>query len=343
MSLSQKSPSGVAVEKFLHNNCAQGPDISQWFSTVISANRAVENSKVLTYRMLSQAGVPMPASTAFGRLDQLEKLVQRPYPFVVKFDTSYIFGLQTIVVRSQADLDQVWDSAKLVGSTRGIVQDFCQGQEYTVMTLVGSHNWITLGTAVDYKQISEHPHSLNTFGMGSLSPCSYIAPQTAEVIDRIVKTVRSSFEFRGVLCCQFITDDSGNLWFLEYNVRFCDSESQSILPSLDSRSAQAFEQLYRDEPMQPIEPANINSVTVCLVHNQWPMPQSNRHPLVLDDNPFTIAKNHAPFDLHYDLNTYWGSITNSGTGSHTALAQEIYQFLQTQNIGPYRYRTDIGQ
>jgi phosphoribosylamine-glycine ligase len=343
MSLSQKSPSGVAVEKFLCDNSAHGPEIGSWLNAVISNNRTVENSKVLAYRTLTQAGVPMPVSTAFSNLDQLAQLTQRPFPYVVKFDTSYIFGLQTIVVRNETDLAQVFASSKLVKSTRGIVQDFCQGHEYTVMVLVGKHNWVSLGSAVDYKQISEHPHSANTFGMGSRSPCASLAPETMAVIDTVVHTLQSRFKFYGVLCCQFLQDTAGKLWFLEYNARFCDSETQSILPSLDPSACEVFEQLYQDKPLAPVHTNSVNAVTVCLVNQRWPEPQPEREPLVLGSNSFAIAPNHAPFELNYDLNTYWGSITNSGTQSHSELAQEIYDFLATQDLGSYRYRTDIGQ
>ena len=126
-------------------------------------------------------------------------------------------------------------------------------------------------------------------------------------------------------------------------MRFCDSESQSILPSLGPEAARALVQLYHDEPMQPVPNHNVNAVTVCLVNQHWPEPQQNRAELVLDANPFDVALCHSVFDLNYDLNTYWGSITNSGPGTHAQLAQEVYDFLQTQNLGPYRYRIDIGQ
>ena len=343
MSLSNKSPSGVAVEKFLIAHSAQGLDISRWLDTLISNNRNFENSKVMAYRMLTKAGVPMPASTPFNGIDQLKQLVQRPFPFVVKFDSSYLFGIQTVVVRNETDLAQVYASSELIHSTRGIVQDFCQGKEYTVVALVGSQNWISLGTAVDYKRVSEHAQSLNSFGMGSMSPCTYTAPDTMAVVDLVAQTIRTNFKFRGVLCCQFLLDTASNLWFLEYNMRFCDSESQSILPSLGPEAARALVQLYHDEPMQPVPNHNVNAVTVCLVNQHWPEPQQNRAELVLDANPFDVALCHSVFDLNYDLNTYWGSITNSGPGTHAQLAQEVYDFLQTQNLGPYRYRIDIGQ
>ena len=179
--------------------------------------------------------------------------------------------------------------------------------------------------------------------MGSKSPCTYTAPNTLEVVDRVVQVLRAQFKFHGVLCCQFLLDNTGHLWFLEYNVRFCDSEVQSILPSLGPDVIQAFEQLQNDEPMTPVANHNVNAVTVCLVNQNWPQPQTHRAELALDPCPFSVMPNTGAFELNYDLNTYWGSITNSGSGSHTQLAQEVYDFLHTQNLGPYRYRTDIGQ
>ena len=339
MSLSKKSCAGTALENFLLLHHSHGLELSVWINDLNGKNRALEGNKSLACRALSQTNVPVPHSVLFSNHDQLRALMNRPCPFVVKFDTSIMLGTQTVVVVSPDNIDDVWRSAEFVQSCSGIVQDFVVGKEYTVTIMVGEHNWINLGSAVDYKKVNEHNQGPNTFGMGSIAPCAYMAHQTLDVVDAIVSTLKNKFRYRGLLSCQFLIEPTGQLWFLEYNTRFCDPEFQSILPSLDSDLITAFDQLRSNSYIDPVTNHKINAVTVGLIHQDWPQPQATRAMLTLDQNPFAVVTMQGP----WDFNTYWGTVTHSGPTTHQNLANQIYQFLSTQTIAPYRYRIDIGQ
>ena len=339
MSLSTRSCAGTALENFLTLHTAQGLELSTWLNNLNTQNRYLEGSKSLAYQVLSRAGVSIPPSQTFSTLDQLRSLMQRPFPFVVKFDTSVMMGTQTVIVQCDDDKLTVWRSAEFAQSSKGIVQDFCIGKEYTVTVLVGKHNWISIGTAVDYKQLQEQNQGLNTWGLGSVSPCDYVSPHTNNAVDQVVKVLRKRFKYWGFLSCQFLLEPNGSLWFLEYNTRFCDPEFQSILPSLGPDLITAIQQLKQHSVIDPVTYQSVNAVTVGLIHQEWPVPQTQRANLTLDANPFDVVTMQGP----WDYNTYWGTLTNSGSRSHAELVREIYNFLQTQDLGPYRYRTDIGQ
>lgn len=339
MSLSTRSCAGTALENFLIKHTDQGLELSVWLNDLNVQNRPLEGNKSLAYQVLKRADVPIPPSQTFTTLDQLRSLMQRPFPFVVKFDTSVMMGTQTVIVQREDDKLTVWRSAEFVKSCKGIVQDFCAGKEYTATVLVGKHNWISLGTAVDYKKLQEQDQGLNTWGLGSVSPCDYVSPHTNDIIDQVVQVLKQRFNYWGFLSCQFLLEPNGNIWFLEYNTRFCDPEFQSILPSLAPDLVTAIQQLRQHSVIEPVTYRPVNAVTVGLIHQEWPVPQTQRADLALDTNSFDVVTMQGP----WDYNTYWGTLTNSGTASHATLAQEIYQFLQTQKLGPYRYRIDIGQ
>jgi phosphoribosylamine--glycine ligase len=339
MSLSQNNCAGAALENFLMQHNRNGIELSAWLHELNIANHPLEGKKTLAYHLLSRQGIPIPQSKIFSNLDQLWDQLQRPYPFVVKFDTQNMLGLQTVIVNNELDCVTVWQHSEFIKSCSGIVQDFCQGREYTVTALVGQHNWISLGSAVDFKKVKDHNQGANTFGLGSLAPCNYVAAATYDIIDQVVFELQRKCRYQGVLSCQFLLDSSGHLWFLEYNTRFCDPEFQSMLPSLNVDLITSLEQLQNGTLISPVTHTPINAVTVGMIHQNWPIPQPQRALISLTHNKFDIIKMQG----QWDYNTYWGSITNTGCASHQQLSQEIYNWLDTVDVAPYRYRKDIGK
>jgi len=339
MSLSQNNCAGAALENFLTQHSNNGLELSAWLHKLNITNHPLEGKKTLAYHLLSRQGIPIPPSKVFLNSDQLAAQMQRPYPFVVKFDTQNMLGLQTVIVNNKLDCDTVWQNSQLIKSCSGIVQDFCVGKEYTVTLLVGQHNWIDLGSAVDFKKVHDHDQGANTFGLGSLAPCKYVAGSTYDIIDQVVFELRRKCRYQGVLSCQFLLDTAGDLWFLEYNTRFCDPEFQSVLPSLNTNLITSLQQLQHDRPMSLVTNCSINAVTVGLIHQHWPTPQSQRASITLTHSKFDIVKMQG----QWDYNTYWGSITHAGRASHQQLSEEIYDWLATVDVAPYRYRRDIAK
>lgn len=309
------------------------PDISSWYADTILKNVSIERAKSSNYKRFSQF---TPPSKIFLNVAELAELLNRPAPFVVKFDTSFT-GIQTVIVKSRADVKQVYFVAKITNCCQGIVQDYINGREYTTTILVGKHNWVTLGTACDYKKQFENNIGLNTFGLGSTAPCADVHPGDFAIVENVVVQLQKEFDYRGPLSCQFIVDDSNKIWLLEYNARFCDPEFQSTVELVDASRAliQCKNDLFIEQPTI----ANKRSVTIGLIHTEWPTPQATFSDLQLKHDVFKIRKNHGS----WSNNLYWGSITNSGTNTHEELANEIYQWLELQQIFPYRYRKDIGK
>lgn len=339
MTLSQNNCAGVELENFLITHSQAGAELSAWLYNLNISNHLLETKKTLAYQLLTKHNIAIPSSMIFTDHDQLRDQMQRPFPFVVKFDTKSMLGLQTVIVTNEQDLAMVWHNSHVVNGCQGLVQEFRPGREYTVTVLVGSHNWINLGSAVDYKKAHEHNVGPNTFGMGSLAPCEYVAPQTFEIVDKVVRALQQRCQYQGVLSCQFLLDEQNHVWFLEYNTRFCDPEFQSMLPRLNSDLITSLQQLKNNMPMTPVSVNHVNAVTVNLVHTAWPTAQPSRVPLNVNHSQFNVARMQGA----WDNNTYWGSVTNSGTKSHKELAKDIYDWLGNIDVAPYRYRKDIGQ
>ena len=98
---------------------------------------------------------------------------------------------------------------------------------------------VPLATSMDYKKALENDQGPNTGGMGSISPSPDI---NKELYDNVMKTVIlptiegmkfEGKEFRGVLYAGLMITSSGP-YVLEFNVRFGDPETQSILLRMKS-------------------------------------------------------------------------------------------------------------
>ena len=315
-------------------NFITDPTIANWYLAQLGSNIPHEHNKSQNHIRFGQY---MPPSCSFSSLATFANISKRSFPFVVKFNANTSIGIQTIVVNSASDFKNVYFASKTLGSSQGIVQEFIQGNEYTVTVLVGKQNWVTLGTACDYKKQFENDQGLNTFGLGSISPAPVVHDQTVEIINNVVDILRREFDYQGPLSCQFIVDSSNRLWLLEHNARVCDPEFQSMAELVDV--SLALEQCCKGDYIEQPTIQNKCAVTIGLIHQDWPVAQPEMIDIDLDSLDFRIWKNHGA----WSKNLYWGSITNSGDQSYTELANEIYSWLATQNTQPYRYRKDIGQ
>jgi len=315
-------------------NFITDPTIANWYLAQLGSNIPHEHNKSQNHIRFGQY---MPPSCSFSSLATFANISKRSFPFVVKFNANTSIGIQTIVVNSASDFKNVYFASKTLGSSQGIVQEFIQGNEYTVTVLVGKQNWVTLGTACDYKKQFENDQGLNTFGLGSISPAPVVHDQTVEIINNVVEILRREFDYQGLLSCQFIVDSNNQLWLLEHNARVCDPEFQSMAELVDV--SLALEQCCKGDYIEQPTIQNKCAVTIGLIHQDWPVAQPEMIDIDLDSLDFRIWKNHGA----WSKNLYWGSITNSGDQSYTELANEIYSWLATQNTQPYRYRKDIGQ
>lgn len=319
----------------LHSLVGDQVDLA-WFVERIESHNHLESNKSISYDLMVQNQIPIPRSKKFSNDQELSQLRNQTMPFVVKFDTPITLGIQTTIVNTPADLAVVAEASNRFNVHSGIVQEFVQGYEFTVTVLVGQHNWVSIGTAKDYKKQFDNDQGANTFGMGSISPAPSVHSDADQIVDNIVKILRKQEDYLGFLSCQFIANDSG-IWLLEYNTRFCDPEFQSMIELLDLSLIESLKQCQsRQYITQPNIAQNKNAVTISIVHKDWPKWIAPVK-MSMDSTQFRIWRNHHP------NNVWWGTVTNSGVTSYQDLAKELYQWLDSQSIEPFRYRFDIGQ
>ncbi|KXN86766.1 Bifunctional purine biosynthetic protein ADE1 [Leucoagaricus sp. SymC.cos] len=132
---------------------------------------------------------------------------------------------------------------KAFGSTRNkvVIEEYLEGLEVSVLAFSDGYSIVPLPAAQDHKRIGEGDTGLNTGGMGAYSPAPVAIP---EIMDRIVKETlrptidgmrREGYPLVGMLFTGFMLTKSGPK-VLEYNVRFGDLESETILLLLEDNT-----------------------------------------------------------------------------------------------------------
>ncbi|MBA2384415.1 MAG: phosphoribosylamine--glycine ligase, partial [Actinobacteria bacterium] len=185
----------------------------------------IEGSKSFAKDVLASAGVPAAETLA----------IARP-PCVVKAD-GLAAGKGVFVCRTADELDTAL-RAMAGFSGRVVIEELLEGEELSVFALADGRGVVPLPAAQDFKRLGDGDTGPNTGGMGSYSPVpAFGAAEVEELVDSIHAPVveelaRRGAPFVGVLFAGLMLTDDGPK-VLEFNCRFGDPETQSILPLLD--------------------------------------------------------------------------------------------------------------
>jgi len=125
-----------------------------------------------------------------------------------------------------------------------VVEEYLTGFEISVFVITDGTGFKILPFAQDFKKVGENDTGKNTGGMGSYAPADFLVDfdtynQIKEKV--IVPTLRfmkaEGREFKGCLYCGLIVVRDGDeyrVYVIEYNCRFGDPETQSVLPLIKS-------------------------------------------------------------------------------------------------------------
>ena len=184
----------------------------------------IEGSKAFAKDVMRSAGVP----TA--------ELLDAPRPpCVVKVD-GLAAGKGVFVCPDQQTLDEALPQAEALGQAL-VVEELLEGEELSLFALADGRNAVPLSPARDYKRVGDEDTGPNTGGMGSYSPVEEIGPSEVEhFVETVHRPVLAELErrgspFVGLLYAGLMLTDAGPK-VLEFNCRFGDPETQSILPRL---------------------------------------------------------------------------------------------------------------
>lgn len=126
------------------------------------------------------------------------------------------------------------DSGNLV-----VVEEFLTGIETSILAFVDKKTIVPMESAKDHKKVFELEKGPNTGGMGTFSPSTIYDDELASLVydDILLKSLegfqKDGLEYRGILFVGLMITENG-VKVLEYNCRFGDPETQSVLMRLES-------------------------------------------------------------------------------------------------------------
>ncbi len=186
----------------------------------------IEGSKAFAKEVMDAAGVPTARTQA----------VAEP-PCVLKLD-GLAAGKGVWVCRTQDELDSALEVARAFDQPFH-AEELLEGPELSVFAVAAGETAVAFPPARDYKRIGDGDTGPNTGGVGSFSPLPDVADQESEEILETVhlpvlrELARRGTPFQGLLYAGLMRTEDG-LRVIEFNCRFGDPETQSLLPRLDS-------------------------------------------------------------------------------------------------------------
>ena len=185
----------------------------------------IEGSKAFAKEVMRAAGVPTAETMSVARA-----------PCVLKVD-GLSAGKGVFVCPDQGSLDDALREVERLGQPV-VAEELLEGEELSVFGLTDGQNVVGLAPARDFKRVGDNDTGPNTGGMGSFSPVPEFDAYGAveELLDAVHRPViaelaRRGSPFVGLLYAGLMLTEAGPK-VLEFNCRFGDPETQSILPRL---------------------------------------------------------------------------------------------------------------
>lgn len=317
----------------------------------------IEGSKDFAKQLMERHNIPTAQYRTFEELDPAVAYVnEHGAPIVIKADGLAAGKGVTVAMdvdTAIAALDDIFVDHRFgEAGAKVVVEDFLEGQEFSLMSFVSGTKFWPMPIAQDHKRVYDGDKGPNTGGMGAYSPVPQI-PQT--VVDEAVETiVRPTVEamaaegipFTGILYAGLIATADGPK-VIEFNARFGDPETEVVLPKLTSDFGEGISAiLHGGEPTFTWDETNATLGVV----------------IASDGYPVNVIKGAAVPDIKVDddSHVYYAGVengaqegslaANSGrvllveTSAPTikAAQDKVYAIIDKLDLPGLFYRHDIG-
>jgi phosphoribosylamine--glycine ligase len=208
------------------------------------AGARLEGSKSFAKQLMTKYLVPTASSRTFEDPARARSyLKDTEQPVVVKAD-GLCAGKGVVVCD---DREQAFEAVQQImvdrafgeAGRRIVIEERLAGQEASVMAITDGRTLAVLEPAQDHKRIFDGDRGPNTGGMGTYSPTPVVTPRVMQQVERdiLVPMIhglgREKIPYHGVLYAGLMITKGGPR-VLEFNCRFGDPETQSVLPRLKS-------------------------------------------------------------------------------------------------------------
>ena len=204
----------------------------------------LEGSKAFSKDFMVRHNIPTAKYKEVNSYDKaIEAINDFDYPLVIKAD-GLAAGKGVVIVDNVDDAKTTLKEMMVDGSLDGagskvVLEEFLTGFECSLLCFCDGETIVPMVSAKDHKQIYDGNIGPNTGGMGTVSPNPFMPENIDEVLkndilDPFMKGLKAdNMDYRGVVFIGLMIEN-GKAKVLEFNVRFGDPETQSIMLRLDS-------------------------------------------------------------------------------------------------------------
>ncbi len=313
----------------------------------------IEGSKEFAKKIMQKAQVPTAAYRIFDDFIQAKTFVlKHGAPIVIKAD-GLASGKGVVVALTEAEaiaaLHDFLEENKLGESgSRVVIEEFLEGQEFSLMAFVNGNRVYPMVAAQDHKRAFDGDKGPNTGGMGAYSPIPQIEATVIEQAKEEIllpvaqMMVTNGTPFLGILYAGLIATSSGPK-VIEFNARFGDPETQVILPRLESSLVQIVSDLLENKEPH-IHWSKKVALGVVIAAEGYPENYEKGMPLPKFDNEETTIYYAGVKEEQGELLANGGRIfLMEATADTLAEAQaKVYATLDQQPLDKMFYRSDIG-
>lgn len=204
----------------------------------------LEGSKAFSKEFMIKHNIPTAKYVEVNNYDQSIKALDNfSYPLVIKAD-GLAAGKGVVIVNDENEAKETLKAMLVDNYLSGagkkvVIEEFLKGFECSLLCFTDGESIIPMVSAKDHKQIFDGNLGPNTGGMGTISPNPFIIDGMDEILKNEILTPfleglkKENMDYRGVVFIGLMIENNKPK-VLEFNVRFGDPETQSILLRLDT-------------------------------------------------------------------------------------------------------------
>ena len=208
----------------------------------------IESSKDFAKRLMVKYDVPTASYETFTDFEAAMAYVRRgSLPTVLKYD-GLAAGKGVVIAQTYEEAETALRDMLLdtkFGEGRVVIEDFLDGEEFSLMCFVAGHSVVPMPVAQDHKRAYDNDEGPNTGGMGAYTELPFVTEEDkAYAMQNIMQRVADALvaegcPFTGVLYGGLIKTKDG-IKVIEFNARFGDPETEVVLPRLESDAVELF-------------------------------------------------------------------------------------------------------
>jgi phosphoribosylamine--glycine ligase/phosphoribosylformylglycinamidine cyclo-ligase len=316
----------------------------------------MEGSKTFSKDFMKRHNIPTAAYENFSAYKDAKAYLDTISHTVVIKASGLAAGKGVIIPQSKEEAhaalkDIMLDKEFGTAGDEVVIEEFLEGDELSILSFSDGHTIKSLPPAQDHKRIFDNDEGPNTGGMGTYAPTRIAPKELLEKVDREIlqPTIdgmrNEGFTFRGVLFTGLMMTKNGPK-VLEYNVRFGDPETQSLLALMEGDLAQVMVACANGKLSEvDVKVSSRSAATVVVAAGGYPGSYAKGTVMTLDAVPEDVVLFHAGTSFSDNTLRTAGGRVIASTATAPTLEEAVakaYKGVDCIHFEGMQFRKDIA-